>query len=367
MPYLLRILRNCKRIIKNKIPNYYNMDINNTNYNDPSSLNSKKREEIEKNIEESHQGLAGVAEDVYDSVTNMVSSKGPEVQEETSEAFEAAQDVVEGAAVNTVNVIGEAIGVDPANKEEVKKELDQLADTINDPQVKEKIADVAEKVAENAEVALEAAKPSIDKMADIASKEIVDSGSKIGKAAVNVTLNTLEEIPGLGVAIGLVRNVDTVLKTGQSLINTTGKVTTAASDAVAETVELIDSSNPNESEAKEAKDLIQKGGKQMKYNIHRKDNILSRIGGAIRDFKSTSNAPQNYLGRAGMGLGTLGKMTRKNAPQNYLGRTGGLFRKGHYLFSKKMNKHDKRKTKKSGNNMNKNKSKNKNKSFKNKK
>ena len=177
------------------------------------------------------------------------------VGEATEGILSTTGDLVEGATINTLEGMGELVGVD-------------LTDPHLAEENKEKIEDMTKNATEIGTVALEAAAPFTDKLID----ETVDAGehtlSKMGEAGVKVLLNTAEEIPGVGIVIGTVRSLDTIGKAILSSVNAGSEVVESASDTINASVKnfdrLIEEKEATENRVKASIDEFT-GGSTKKY------------------------------------------------------------------------------------------------------
>jgi uncharacterized phage infection (PIP) family protein YhgE len=168
-------------------------------------------------------------------------------------------DLIEGATINTLEGMGELVGVD-----------------LTDPNLaennKEKIDEITKNAVEIGTVALEAAAPFTDKLID----ETVDAGghavSKMGEAGVKVLLNTAEEIPGVGIVIGTLRSLDAVGQAVLSSVNAGSEVVESASDTINASVKnfdrLIEEKENTENRVKASIDEFT-GGSTRKYRYNR--------------------------------------------------------------------------------------------------
>ena len=148
--------------------------------------------------------------------------------EETGEKImENTGNIIEGAAINTLEGVGELVGVDLTDPDLAEKN-------------KEKIEEITKNAAEIGTVALEAAAPFTDKLIDETVEASGKALSKMGETGVNVVLNTAEEIPGVGIVIGTLRSLDSISKAVLSSVNAGSEVIETASDTVNASVKNFD-------------------------------------------------------------------------------------------------------------------------------
>jgi hypothetical protein len=123
-------------------------------------------------------------------------------------------------------------GVDLTNNEQTKEQLNEISATLNDPANQKQFKEIAKNASKLGLIALEAAEP----FAEPLIKETVDKlkivGSELGEAGVKILLNTAGEIPGVGVAIGTARSLDTAAQAVLSTVNTSSEIVTATSDSI---------------------------------------------------------------------------------------------------------------------------------------
>ena len=140
--------------------------------------------------------------------------------------------LTEGVALKAVENTSKLIGVDLANVEETKDKLDDIKDTISDPETQQKVADTVGAAAETAAVALKAAEPFLDPLIKTVANKTEKILSEVGVTVNKVLLNTATEIPGVGVVIGTVRSISNIGEAITAATNASSEIVTATSDAV---------------------------------------------------------------------------------------------------------------------------------------
>ena len=149
-----------------------------------------------------------------------------------SEIVQKTGDIVDGITVNAIEGVGDLVGVDLSNSEETGKKLDEIKESISNPENNEKVKEIVENAAEVGAVALEAADPFIEPLVDKSIKIGEGALSKMGKSGVKILLNTAEEIPGVGVLIGTIRSLDSAGQAILAATNATSEIITTTSDSV---------------------------------------------------------------------------------------------------------------------------------------
>lgn len=133
-----------------------------------------------------------------DSLKNFIPSiEMPSVDLANSELLNKSVDLAEGLGVKALEGIGNTIGVDITNPEQVNDKLRRIKETITDPRNIEQLKDMASNVAEIGAVGIEAAKPFLDPLIDTTIDKFKNAASEVGEAGVKIALNTAEEIPAL--------------------------------------------------------------------------------------------------------------------------------------------------------------------------
>lgn len=133
--------------------------------------------------------------------------------------------LAEGLAEKGIEQVGNAVGVDVTNPEIVENKLHQLKNIISNPEIKEEIAKIGE-------VVLESASPYIEPLKEKVIEKAQEVGKEIGASAVQIALNTAEEIPGIGMAVGVIRSADEATKAGLATVNATSEVIKDTADTI---------------------------------------------------------------------------------------------------------------------------------------
>jgi len=106
------------------------------------------------------------------------------------------------------------------------------------PYLKE-LGNTIEKGIDNANVLLDVTEPSINRIVDKVSTIGANAASKINESAISVALNTAEAIPGVGVGIGLVRDIDKVLTAGEAVIEAGADTVTTFADEISNVSKVL--------------------------------------------------------------------------------------------------------------------------------
>jgi len=171
--------------------------------------------------------------------------------------------------------VGNTVGI-------VKDIVSSANEKLNDPELIEETKKMVEKVSNDASIILEAADPAINKVIDQTSEIAATMGTRLGDSAVNIALNTAEAVPGVGAAIGFARDIDSVAKAGEAVIDATAKTTTSIADGIRQSEKALQ-------EKIQATKDIQSRTMQHMNQFHQVDKVLNnnalKTGGARRPSK----------------------------------------------------------------------------------
>ena len=149
----------------------------------------------------------------------------------SSEMIQNAENIAKGVAVNTLDNIGNAVGIDIKNPASINETLDNLKKMVTDPKNIQKSKEIISGIANNAAVYFKAAEPLIDPLAD----KMLDVGSKVvekaGDTATTLASNVVKEIPGVGLAYSLVQDASKIGEAVSAATNAAAELTTSVSDS----------------------------------------------------------------------------------------------------------------------------------------
>ena len=139
--------------------------------------------------------------------------------------------VAEGIGANAIEGIGNVIGVDIANPEKTTAKLNEIKETLTDPQNLKKVEEIVGEVAEKGAVIYKAAEPLIDPIAN----KLLDEGEKVAKkmadTGTTILSNAIKEIPGVGLVYSLVQDASKVGEATAAVISAASEITTDAADS----------------------------------------------------------------------------------------------------------------------------------------
>ena len=149
----------------------------------------------------------------------------------SSAVLSSVTNAAKGVAANALETVGDKLGVDITNPQGIDNALDNIKNSVTNPENVKKTAEILKGLAQNAAVYYEAVEPVIDPMADkfleVSSKAI----EKAGETATLVLSNAVKEIPGVGLAYSLVQDVSKIGEAASAATNAFAEFTTTASDS----------------------------------------------------------------------------------------------------------------------------------------
>ena len=156
---------------------------------------------------------------------------------------------------------------------------------------------------------LDSSRPAINKFVETTTNAFEKSATKMGSAAVNIGLNTLEEIPGVGVVIGTIRSLDKAVKAAQSVVNAGNEVVAASGDAVNQVTQNIENAK--------SKMNVMDLQKQLQDKIRDKTEILKKVGGSIAEFRDTTLNPEKFITNPSISLKNKNTILRKRLTRKF--------------------------------------------------
>jgi hypothetical protein len=260
--------------------------------NDKLDINNKA--EIKELLEKKH--AEDIMQEVENEKTKNIQIVLPEVNLGlgNSEILEKTGELAEGLTLNAIEDTGELLGVDLSNPKETSEKLDDIKELVTSPENVEKVKEIVEEAATVGAVALEAAEPFTEPLIDKTVEMTEQTGSKVGKAGVNIILNTLEEIPGVGVVIGTIRSLNTAALTGLSALDATNVVIDKSADTIKAT-------------NKNFEDLMEE-----------KNNVLKRTDESMKEFEEPFK--KNVSSISNNKVSTGGSFSKRNS-KKYKGKS----------------------------------------------
>ena len=244
------------------------------------------QEELSKEIKNAHTGIVGPATKLIGNVANNIASKA-----------------ISGAS--------SLLNIDLANKEDINDALEKQVKILSDPKTRENIGEVIGEGAEVLAESLKASQPAINQLFKTTTEAVEKSGTKIGKAAVNIIANTLEEIPMVGILVGTIRSVDKAIEAAQSIVNAGSEIVVASGDAVNQVTQNITEVTKNLNKKVPILEIptsindvqnklkVQDAIKDAKGKMKEKMDLLKKVGGSISYFHDSTLNPGKFIKTAG--------------------------------------------------------------------
>jgi hypothetical protein len=187
------------------------------------------------------------------------------------EIFQNAQTLLKGLFLQATENIGKMANININDPSSVDEKLKQIKDALVNPENKEKLKSIVSEFAVNASIALQALSPFLQEFTKEVVPIITKTASDVGESIVKVGLNTAEEIPGLGILIGTIRNIGNIGDAITSSTNAATEILTTSSDAIK--------------------------GSLMNYKKLTEENMgrMQNINKSINEFQKSSQIPTNSL------------------------------------------------------------------------
>jgi hypothetical protein len=259
-----------KQQIKKKTKKIYRggTDIMNSNELNNDTLKENKIMEEVKNSEKfpsimSNLNLMKPVSNLMEGAEGIATSVIGNLKKPISNIVNESVTLGEGLIEKGIEKAGDIVGVDVTQPQIVENKLQQIENIISNPKIKEEVSKIAE-------VAGEAMEPYIGPLEEKVIQKTKEVGEELGKSAVQIGLNTAEEIPGVGVVIGTLRSLDQAAKAGLSTVNAFTEV------------------------SKDTTDAINATAKNYKRLMEEKSKIGERINNSISEFSN----PQSLLSKS---------------------------------------------------------------------
>jgi hypothetical protein len=141
------------------------------------------------------------------------------------------ENTAKGIAVNTLENVTNKLGFDVTNPQEFDKVLDNIKNSVNNPENIKKTTEILKGLSENAAVYYKAVEPLIDPMTDKFLEVSSKAAEKMGESATVILSNTVKEIPGVGLAYALIQDVSKLGEAASAATSAFAEFTTSASDS----------------------------------------------------------------------------------------------------------------------------------------
>ena len=205
--------------------------------NDITSNNIiKKPDEIaSNNIIKNPDDIA--ANDIMNKIEEQNKIELPDIAEipVVGPVLEKTGDLVEGAAVKGLDMIGNSIGVDINNPQSISEKLDNIKESLSDPVNVEKTKEILGNAGKYIEVGIEAAMPVIEKTVDKILPVFTKESDKAVKAGLGTVVNLAEDVAGP--FIGIPRTLLSAAEAFNASVNAGSELVKGTAEAIQGTQE----------------------------------------------------------------------------------------------------------------------------------
>ena len=140
--------------------------------------------------------------------------------------------LIEGLILESIDQLGNTLGLDVSNPQQVNAKLDELKILVSDPETQEKVRIIVGKMGILLSIAFEAVDPYIQPLADKINKIYVQSTSELGKSSITILKNIAKAIPVYGAIVALIDMANTITVTGANSVSAKEHVQSAYDDAL---------------------------------------------------------------------------------------------------------------------------------------
>jgi hypothetical protein len=148
------------------------------------------------------------------------------------EIVQKVQGLLTGLFLKATENIAKLANININDPSSIEQKLEQIKSVLVNPANKERVKKIMDELSKEGIIAIQAASPFLqdflDKGVNIGTKTL----SEIGEAIVKIGLNTAEEIPGVGILIGTIRSIGNGGEAITSATNAAAQVVTSYSDAL---------------------------------------------------------------------------------------------------------------------------------------
>ena len=140
--------------------------------------------------------------------------------------------LIEGLILESIDQLGNTLGLDVSNPQQVNAKLDELKIIVSDPETQEKVRIIVGKMGILLSIAFEAVDPYIQPLADKINKIYVQSTSELGKSSITILKNIAKAIPVYGALVALIDSANTITVTAANTVSAKNHMQSAYDDAL---------------------------------------------------------------------------------------------------------------------------------------
>lgn len=187
------------------------------------------------------------------------------------ELVQKAETLLKGLFLQATENLAKLANIDLKDSKSVDEKLSQIKEALVNPENKEKLKIIISEFAIDASIALKAFSPFLQEFSKDIVPIITKTASDVGESIVKVGLNTAGAVPGIGIMIGIIRNMGNIGDAITSGTNAATEILKTSSDAIKGTL--------------------------MNYRKLSEENMgrINNINTSINDFQKSSQIPTNSL------------------------------------------------------------------------
>ena len=149
----------------------------------------------------------------------------------SNQILEDASTIATGVTANTLEGIGNMVGVDITDPKEAAEDLDNIKKIVSDPKNVEKVKEIVSEAAKQGAVVFQAAQPLIGPVVDTAIKQGEKVFDKSVDALTTTGANLVKEIPGVGLVITGIQDISKIGEAASAAIGATSEIVTQTADS----------------------------------------------------------------------------------------------------------------------------------------
>ena len=186
----------------------------------------------------------------------------------------------------------EYAGINLTDETALKEQIAAVNRSLADPKVQTELQTLMVHLGEKARVLVKAAEPAVIEFINSSGSVVQKTLPKLIDDMTAIALNTAQAMPGLGILIGLLRDIDRGVSAAQTASAAAADVTTAASKAISDTVARLEDPIGTATESpigpQTKLDTATLGAQLGGQMGGRRTDIARQIGGSIRAFQATN-------------------------------------------------------------------------------
>jgi len=235
---------------------------NKKNYKGGDVNNIEKAEQILQNVQQQSNKFNIPS---IDNVTNSITN---------SRIARLTDRLIDVIVARIITSLGDIIGVDFSDKNDVMSKLDLIKQKVTDPDTVQKLTDDISDYGQVGILVLEALQPFLASLNEIVVTQISNTIQQLAYSSLDVAETTILQIPIVGTAYAAISGISNVLNMGLSVVNTGAEITKATSDTANATIQNFYSLLDQKRALLERTDLTLKGFETNKIQLPNQKNVI---------------------------------------------------------------------------------------------